>query len=119
MTTLDPNDARPSYRQVADRLRGAIEGEKLAPGDQLPTHKALADEYGVAVETVKRALELLRTDGLIVSRQGKGSYVRAGTRGSQEGQAAGPDVAARLEELTLEMERIKARLSALEGESAT
>jgi DNA-binding GntR family transcriptional regulator len=117
MATVDPDDSRPSYRQVADRLRAAIESGKLAPGDQLPTHKALADEFGVAVETAKRALGELRADGLIVTRQGKGSYVRR-----MQGEEFGippetDDVAARVDELSRELEMVKQRLTALETDT--
>jgi DNA-binding GntR family transcriptional regulator len=117
MATLDPDDSRPSYRQVADRLRAAIESEKLAAGDQLPTHKALADEYGVAVETAKRALGELRVDGLIVTRQGKGSYVRRGQGDEIGSQPEAADIAARVAELSREMAIVKQRLAALETDS--
>jgi DNA-binding GntR family transcriptional regulator len=113
MTTLDPDDSRPSYRQLADRLRAAIQSGKLAPGAQLPTHKALADEYGVAVETAKRALAELRVEGLIVTRQGKGSYVRRSDVGRTP---PATDIAERVDELSRELEMVKRRLAALEAD---
>lgn len=77
---LDPDDPRPSSQQIANKIRAAILTQKLAPGDKLPSQPELADRYGVARETVKRALDLLRAERLIVSRQGSGSYVRARTQ---------------------------------------
>ncbi len=60
-------------------IRSGIESGNLAPGEQLPSLQALAGEYGVSVGTVKSALGVLRDLGLVVSRQGKGSYVRMRT----------------------------------------
>ncbi|SFJ91105.1 regulatory protein, gntR family [Amycolatopsis sacchari] len=76
MGKLDPDDSRPPYRQIADALRADIEAGKLAPGAQLPALPALSSEYEVSTGTVKSALAVLRDAGLIVTRQGKGSYVR-------------------------------------------
>ncbi|MEV5296728.1 GntR family transcriptional regulator [Amycolatopsis methanolica] len=76
MGKLDPDDPRPPYRQIADALRSDVESGKLAPGAQLPSLPALSSEYGVSTGTVKSALAVLREAGLIVTRHGKGSYVR-------------------------------------------
>jgi DNA-binding GntR family transcriptional regulator len=73
---LDPDDPRPAYQQVGDRFRAAIKTGTLPPGSQLPSHRELSEEFGVAMETVKRALNELRAEGLIVTRQGKGTFVR-------------------------------------------
>lgn len=115
MSPLDPEDSRPSYRQLADQLTAAIERGDFAPGEQLPTHRALADEYGVAVETVKRALSDLRALGLIVTRQGKGSYVRRETQRVGRHAAGQDSVVEMVSELRREIETIKARLAALEA----
>lgn len=73
---LDPNDSRPPYVQVANAVRAAILTRQYAPGDQLPSGVQLAEIYGVARMTVQQALRLLRQEGLIVSRQGSGVFVR-------------------------------------------
>jgi DNA-binding transcriptional regulator YhcF (GntR family) len=77
---LDPDDARQASQQIANLLRAAILTRKLAPGDKLPSQPELASRYGVARETIKRALETLRSERLIVSRQGSGAFVRAQTQ---------------------------------------
>jgi DNA-binding transcriptional regulator YhcF (GntR family) len=74
--TLDPDDPRPPYQQVANAIRAAILTRKFAPGDKLPSGSELAQRYGVARMTVQQAMRLLREEGLIVSRQGSGIYVR-------------------------------------------
>ncbi|SRR5579875_754453 len=76
---LDPDDPRPPYQQVANALRAAILTRKFAPGDKLPSGSELAQRYGVARMTVQQAMRLLRDEGLIVSRQGSGIYVRERT----------------------------------------
>jgi DNA-binding transcriptional regulator YhcF (GntR family) len=74
--TLDPDDPRPPYQQVANAIRAAILTRKFAPGDKLPSGSELAQRYGVARMTVQQAMRLLREEGLVVSRQGSGIYVR-------------------------------------------
>jgi DNA-binding transcriptional regulator YhcF (GntR family) len=76
---LDPDDPRPPYQQVANALRAAILTRKLAPGEKLPSGNELARRYGVARMTVQQALRILRDEGLIVSRQGSGVFVRERT----------------------------------------
>jgi DNA-binding transcriptional regulator YhcF (GntR family) len=80
LTDLDPDDPRQASQQIANVLRAAILTRKLAPGDRLPSQPELASRYGVARETIKRALETLRSERLIVSRQGSGAFVRAQTQ---------------------------------------
>jgi DNA-binding GntR family transcriptional regulator len=70
------SDHEAKYQQVADRLRGAIQSGELRPGEALPTEKQLAERYRVSRPTIRAALGLLRTEGLIDARQGSGAYVR-------------------------------------------
>jgi DNA-binding transcriptional regulator YhcF (GntR family) len=77
--SLDPDDPRPPYVQVANALRAAILTKKLAPGEQLPSGPELASRYGVARATIQSALRTLREEGLIISRQGSGVFVRERT----------------------------------------
>lgn len=77
--TLDPDDPRPPYQQVANALRAAILTRKFAPGEKLPSQGELSTRYGVARMTVQQSLRILRDEGLIVSRQGSGVFVRERT----------------------------------------
>src|SRR6266511_3605145 len=77
--SLDPDDPRPPYQQVANALRAAILTKKYAPGDQLPSGHELSKTYGVARMTIQQAIRLLRDEGLVISRQGSGVFVRART----------------------------------------
>lgn len=82
--TLDPDDPKNASKQITNKLRAAILTGRLAPGEQLPSQPELAEWFGVARETVKRGLDPLRAEGLIVSRQGSGVFVRAKTQRAVE-----------------------------------
>lgn len=75
--SLDPDDPRPPYVQVANVLRDAISNGTLHPGEKLPSGSELADRYGVARMTIQNAIRLLRDEGLVVARQGSGTFVRS------------------------------------------
>lgn len=64
------------YRAVAAQLRARIASGDLAPGDRLEGDRALAEQLGVSRLTVRQAIELLRTEGLLISHQGMGTFVR-------------------------------------------
>lgn len=72
---VNPNDARPPFRQVADPLRDDIESGRLAPGERMPSISELVERFGVTNGTVQRAMTYLRTLGLIETRHGSGSIV--------------------------------------------
>lgn len=73
---IDFDDPRPAYQQIANRIRAEIKTGTLAPGSQLLSNHELADEFGVAGETVKRAVRILQDEGLISARKGRGTFVR-------------------------------------------
>jgi GntR family transcriptional regulator len=63
------------YRAIADELRGRVETGDLAAGALLPSESELSAAYEVSRVTVRKALELLRDEGLIDARQGFGWFV--------------------------------------------
>lgn len=63
------------YLAVETALRERIRTAEFQPGDPLPTEEALCEAYGVSRITVRRALEALTAQGLIVRRRGVGSFV--------------------------------------------
>ena len=73
VTTDDP---RPPYRRIADRVRDDIYAGRLKPGDRLPSERQLQDEYGTAYATVRQAIGVLKSAGLVDSVQGLGHFVR-------------------------------------------
>jgi GntR family transcriptional regulator len=67
---------RSQYRQLADLLRAAIESEQYAPGTTLPSELELAKQYGVGRLTVNRAVQILRSEGLVRVQRGRGTIIR-------------------------------------------
>lgn len=67
---------KPDYERIADDIRELIKSGKLRPGDKLPTKRQLAEQYGTSAQPVDSAMFVLRGEGLIQGRQGKGIYVR-------------------------------------------
>lgn len=64
------------YQQVADRIRKAIRKGAYLPGSQLPLAKDLCVEFAVSPITIKRAVDELVHDGLVVKRRGAGTFVK-------------------------------------------
>jgi GntR family transcriptional regulator len=64
------------HQQVADDLRCRITAGTLAAGERPPPETRLAQCYRVSTPTLRDALELLRTEGLIEKFQGRGNFVR-------------------------------------------
>jgi DNA-binding GntR family transcriptional regulator len=70
---VDPLAADFSYVQVADNIAVRIEAGEIT--HRLPSERSLAQEYGVAYQTVRHAMKVLRERGLIITRQGRGTFV--------------------------------------------
>lgn len=65
----------PPYLQLAAILRKGIKSGELEPGSQLPTILDLAETYSLGVPTVRKALNVLKAEGLVVAVPGYGSFV--------------------------------------------
>ena len=63
------------YLQVANHLAARISAGELAPGSRLPAERDLAEFYGVAYDTIRRATAELRQRELIVTVHGRGTFV--------------------------------------------
>lgn len=74
--SLNPDDPRPPYVQVAGQLRAAILRGAFKPGDRLPSQSELVARYELSRQTVANSLRELVNEGLVVSRKGSGMYVR-------------------------------------------
>lgn len=68
-------DPRPLYLQVKEQLRHRIAVGVLKPGDEIPSIRQLAADIRVSVITIKRAYLELELEGVIQTRQGRGSFV--------------------------------------------
>jgi GntR family transcriptional regulator len=73
---VDHGSSVPVYVQVADDLRRRITAGEYAPGQRLPSAEDLHEIYDVAPNTARKALLLLREEGLAVMTHGRGTFVR-------------------------------------------
>ena len=74
---LDKNSQLPLYSQLMKELKEQIQNGKYKPGDQIPTEIQLSETYQVSRITVRRTIEELCAQGVLVKRQGKGTFVEA------------------------------------------
>lgn len=82
LTLIHPEPGQSRYAALAEALRHRIVEGQWPPGAPLPAETNLAREHGVALGTLRRALELLSDQGLIERRHGKGTFVRGGLSGA-------------------------------------
>lgn len=113
--TVSPDDPRSAYAQVADDLRRKIATGALKAGQRLDGNARLAERYGVAAMTVRHALGVLRDEGLIVSQQGRGTFI-ASDLPDEETSARDHQMANELSEIKAALELINSRLDRLEGQ---
>ena len=72
---LSNHESTPMYEQIMDQISTKVLAGDWRPGQALPSIRELASASGVSVITVKRAYLELERAGVIVTRQGKGSFV--------------------------------------------
>jgi DNA-binding transcriptional regulator YhcF (GntR family) len=77
---VDPDDDAPLYQQLANTLRDQITSGAYPPGSSLPTVDATRYQHDVGRETVRRALAVLREEGLISIKRGEPPLVRRPTQ---------------------------------------
>src|SRR6266508_6625901 len=68
---------RPKFAQIADIIRDRIQRGVHAPGSPLPSEPELSREFGVSRITINRAVGVLRSEGVVRVRRGKGVFVRS------------------------------------------
>jgi len=75
---FEPTNSAPLYHQIASAVRRAIREGDISEGDRLPATRDLATSLGVNMHTVVRAYGILRDEGLLEMRRGRGATVAAG-----------------------------------------
>jgi GntR family transcriptional regulator len=75
LARLAPSGSGPLYRQVKRELQGLIERGRYGPGDTLPSETEIAQALGVSIGTLRRAVDELVHENLLVRRQGCGTFV--------------------------------------------
>lgn len=76
MMTIDREGPVPPYRQIAGILRGRIEDGTIPPGRRIPSLVEMEAEFGVARDTLRKAVQVLKDEGLVHTVTGMGVYVR-------------------------------------------
>ncbi|MDF2884455.1 MAG: GntR family transcriptional regulator [Clostridiaceae bacterium] len=66
---------QPLYQQIKEQIKTAIISGELKEGEPLPSIRALANELHVSVLTTKRVYDELESEGFIITKAGKGSFV--------------------------------------------
>lgn len=73
---VDRRSGVPAFRQVAADLREKITAGVFAPGARLPSERELVEAYEVSRPTIREAVDVLRSEGMVVSEHGRGVFVR-------------------------------------------
>jgi len=74
---IDRNSYEPAYAQLVGILRRQIAAGVFRPGDRLPSESQLCSRYGVSPMTVRRVINILAEQGVVVTEQGRGTFVKA------------------------------------------
>jgi DNA-binding transcriptional regulator YhcF (GntR family) len=103
---IDPSSAEPPYEQVRLRIAGQVLDGTLPAGTRLPTVRRLAEDLGLAANTVARAYRELEQAGVVETRGRHGTFVTAAaSRVPAEAQRLAETFAAEVRRLGLDPER--------------
>lgn len=103
--TIDPQISTPPYEQLRVQVIEGVRTGALAPGDKLPTVRRLAEDLGLAPNTVARAYRELEADEVIETRGRLGSFIAAtGDATHRQAQLAAVAYAERVRSLGLPAE---------------
>jgi GntR family transcriptional regulator len=75
MIQLNRNDIAPKYLQIYEYLHGMIRRNRIVYGDKLPTEMALAEKFNVTRMTVRKALDRLVVEEMVVRKRGQGTFL--------------------------------------------
>src|SRR4051812_34958582 len=83
---IELDGPEPLYKQVEQRILRCLADGEWKPGDQLPAEQQIAERFGVAVFTLRAGISELVKSGLLLRKQGKGTFVARHTRQRQRWQ---------------------------------
>ena len=113
MISIDAQSATPPYEQLRAQFMTDVQSGALAGGTRIPTVRALAEDLGLAPNTVARAYRELEADGFIETRGRNGSFVSAqGDAAQRQAQEAARAYADRIQKLGLTRDEALAYVTA-------
>ncbi|WP_062303951.1 GntR family transcriptional regulator [Demequina subtropica] len=105
---IDPESSAPLYDQIAGSVRREAAAGRLAAGERLPSARDVAEALDVNLHTVLKAYQLLRDEGLVEMRRGRGAVVSARADALTELRAEASALAARAHALGVGPEALAA-----------
>jgi len=72
--------ALPLYREVKRQLMDALSSGEWRPGDAIPAERRLAERYGISIGTVRKAIDELVAESMLIRQQGRGTFVASHNR---------------------------------------
>jgi DNA-binding transcriptional regulator YhcF (GntR family) len=84
---IDATSGTPPYEQLRTQVASQVAAGELAAGTRLPTVRSLAEELGVAVNTVARAYRELEADGVVTTNGRRGTVVSSAALGDDDARA--------------------------------
>ena len=113
MISIDPHSPTPPYEQLRVQFINEVQSGALAAGTRIPTVRKLAEDLGLAPNTVARAYRELEGDGFIETRGRNGSFVSAqGDAAEKQAQEAARAYADRIQKLGIPSDRALAYVTA-------
>lgn len=88
---IDRFDPTPIYKQVARVIRGKIESGELRPKDPVPSESKMVSDYGIARDTARQAVALLRSEGWVITLPQRGTFVAQELPASAPGSGESAD----------------------------
>ncbi len=79
-TVPAPPGSVPLYREVKRQVMAALAGGEWRPGEAIPAERRLAERYGTSIGTVRKAVDELCAENLLIRQQGRGTYVATHNR---------------------------------------
>jgi DNA-binding GntR family transcriptional regulator len=76
LAAIDRSSYEPAYAQLVRILRGQIAAGVFRSGDRLPSEAQLCERYGVSPMTVRRVINILANQGVVITEQGRGTFVK-------------------------------------------
>ena len=114
---LGDMDVKPSlaaYQRVVETIKNEIKSGRLPPGAKLPGNRTLAEEHGVALGTLQKALKVLQDEGWLISTPAVGVFVNEPQPARGDDNVSVASIIQQLDDLQATVDALGERMSRLE-----